>query len=181
MRIVWRSKIITNNDHRLPSQFPWKAFVHVYMGVLFQNLLARNSGLVIVETRNTTSLFWPTEVQAEFSHLNFGDYLATMAEMQSSAVTLEPPVTVYQENERLSLLFSHAFSDNESIAALRNCFINPEQLQDLQEKLKEILKEECSVVRIGLWSYPRYTLNLNSNIWGKCPAIYVYYLTGYTF
>ena len=156
------SKIITNNDHRLPFQFPWKAFLHVYMGVLFQNLLARNSGLVIVEIRNKTSLFWPTEVQAEFSHLNFGDYLATMADMQSSGVTSEPPE--YRVNERLSLLFSHAFSDDEAVAALRNCFINPAQLQDFQEKLKEILKKECSVVRIGLWSYPRYTLNLNSNI-----------------
>ena len=144
------SKIITNNDHRLPFQFPWKAFLHVYMGVLFQNLLARNSGLVIVENHTTTSPFWPTKVQAEFSHLNFGDYLATMAEMQSLGVTSEPPV--YQVNERLSLLFSHAFSDDESVTALRNCFIGPALLQDFQEKLKAILTKECSAVRMGLWS-----------------------------
>ena len=118
---------------------------------LFQNVLARNSGLVNLETRTTTSPEWPTKVQAEFSHMYFCDYLATLGQMYSCCDIRT--IAVNRANQTLPLVFSHAFSDNESVAALRICFNDSSRHQDFQPELKKILKQMCSEVGVGLWSF----------------------------
>ena len=119
---------------------------------LFQNVLARNSGLVNLETRTTTSPYWPKKVQAEFSHMYFCDYLATLGQMYTTSVT--SGLAVNRANQTLALVFSHAFSDNESVAALRNCFNDSSLHPGFQQPvLKEKLKRMCSLVGIGLWSF----------------------------
>ena len=147
------SMIITNNDNCLPFQFPWKPFLHAYMGVPFQNVLARNSGLVKLETRTTTSPYWPKKVQAESSHMYFCDYLATLGQMYTTGVT--SGLAVNRVNQPLPFVFSHTFSNDENVAALRKCFKDSALHPVFQQPvLKEFLKQMCSVVGIGLWSYP---------------------------
>ena len=82
----------------------------------------------------------------------FCDYLGTLEEIYIPGVTSGRAVDPV--NQTLSLLFSHAFSDNERVAALRNCFNNSALHQVLQQPvLKEILTQMCSEVGVGLWSF----------------------------
>ena len=125
-----------------------RSYMHKWVS-LFQNVLARNSGLVKLETRTTTSPEWPVEVQAEFSHMYFCDYLAILGQMYTTGVT--SGLAVNRVNQLLPLVFSHAFSDNESVAALRNCFnISALHPDFRQHVLKKILKQMCSAVGVGL-------------------------------
>ena len=82
----------------------------------------------------------------------FCDYLGTLGLMFISGLT--SGLAGDRMIQMLPLVFSHAFSDNKNVAALRNCFNNSALHPAFQQPvLKEILTQMCSEVGVGLWSF----------------------------
>ena len=66
------------------------------------------------------------------------------------SVTSELAVNREHQMNPNPLVFSHAFSDDENVAALRKCFKDSALHPTFQQPvLKEFLKQMCSVVGIG--------------------------------